>query len=443
MQLNPGETERIIEPFWKCCPIWFFKCVVIGWLGFPVHCLRMCLCKNPERIMIHDDRPCHGVMDSETFCLPLKKNCSPNGKNKDYNLVIPYGIAEVLMFLTCTYTMVLYGVTKHMPFAYIDTATIINHTRNIDEMFMYTGDYNAFLDKNAALGGTNTTSLHFKFTMFDTAMLESWDTSDATLSSAQDFQSQVVSQIMFNAAGRAPHNDTAPTFGNFNDVVIIGNNCFCKGYYPYNNVTELPTLLTTEVCQSKPSYCKLLPGAVDFVDVPASVTATVAETTSPNNGLFTQFCFIAALCRLIYFYWKPVFLKTPGQGWIGGQYGLVFTYLLTNGMVTLRTRLQGLGDTSLGQYQISTEVYRGATIGGHYYSMSAPEGLNISVLDSVISWGNYTQLAHLLVILFSEYAYCVDFTPIAFLKDNLDQFRVKRRERADKMAMMLHSDKQL
>merc|ERR1712048_161629 len=127
-----------------CCLLFCLKCLFFGWLLFPFHVFKCIFMKNPDRDVTLDNRPCHGRVDSETCCLPLKKNCSANGKNKIYGCKIPFGILEVLCMITGVFAALLGFQAKNFPFAYIDTAPLVAGPRilmNSDSYFMFTGDY--------------------------------------------------------------------------------------------------------------------------------------------------------------------------------------------------------------------------------------------------------------------------------------------------------------
>lgn len=404
--------------------------------------------KNPDRDVTLDNRPCHGRIESETCCLPAKRNCSVNGKNKLYKCMLPFGILEVLCCITGVLAS-LWGLqAKNFPFAYTDSAELLagsNVLLDSDNYNMFTGDYNTFYEKTVA----KNTSLVWKtnmaqaYTMLDRDLVQNWDVSDAAMSSQTYWRNSTQSQAQFDQL-----RSNNATYNSFEDIIIYSHFCMCKGWYPATGMLDKKT------CTAAGDYCKPFAGAgLAFVDLPAqgiSVVGSVVGNTMTYPAFFTL---VAVIARVVYVYWRPRHLMMPGTQWLTGFWTFITCYMLMNEGQKIGVALPTT--ESLGQYHVKTMATRGALPGGNFYTLGGGVAQAASdgegpMVNQFLAHGKKLQivggvamLLNLSLLFLSEYAYCTDCTHFAYLQDNLSLIRKKSARRVAKRNSAVLSVKQL
>lgn len=402
--------------------------------------------KNPDRDVTLDNRPCHGRVDSETCCLPLKKNCSANGKNKIYGCKIPFGILEVLCMITGVFAALLGFQAKNFPFAYIDTAPLVAGPRilmNSDSYFMFTGDYHQYsqklIVKNKTLPWLMDNAV--VYTMLDRELVTNWDVSDSTMSLLPEWRNSTLSAAQFE--GMRSNN---ATYNSFEDIIIYSHFCMCKGWYPATGKLDKKT------CAAAGKYCKPFVGnALAFIDLPKQAKGVVGSTVGQGMLYSVLFTIIATISRVVYVYWKPKMLMMPGTQWLTGFWAFLTCFMLWN--EGRKISLAMVTDQSLGKYHILSQWTRGALPGGSFYTLGGgaakanADGIPINQFlahgEKLKRMGGWAMLLNLSLLFLSEYAYCTDCTHFAYLEDNLSVIRQRNSKKLAKRNSAVLNVKQL
>lgn len=317
---------------WIACPVYFFKCLAQG-----------CNCNQ--------------------LCIPLKRHCSPNGKNRRSIFAIPY-VFEIVTILLCYKAYSFTPLFRGTPLAIIDRNSLLQEDVTFDPAiyppamapypmylriaspnimhreffnqtnYPYTPDIGN-PEKHEGLSDSGYPAFKTLYTFFDRMMLEDWMTAMPWGFNITDTASHTTyaRDHLFKPASAAMHfsyYDT-PFYGYDHDLIVVSENCMCinmvedlkviaeaPSYWEFAN-SKLATCADSFLYHGPyfaykfPSQCLYMESAFRFIDLDPTMTAK-SYYDEIDHGFWYAFTILISRVLAMFFCRKE--LRMPGSQWL-------------------------------------------------------------------------------------------------------------------------------